>query len=71
MNFNLNWDRSIIDLMVPGEKTKRLWSSRTSQLVRNSGNQNQSIQFMHRMTIVEKIYDSLLPRCLLQGGEDP
>ena len=41
MNFNLDWDRSIIDLTVPGEKTESLWSSRTSQLVRKIGTQNQ------------------------------
>jgi len=44
MNFNLDWDCSIIDLTVPGEKTKSLWSSRTSQLVRKIGNQNESIE---------------------------
>jgi len=44
--FRLGRDRSVIDLTVPGEKTKSLWSSpwRTSQLVRKIGNQKQSIQ---------------------------
>jgi len=43
VNFNPDWDRLVIDLTVPGEKTKSLWSSRTSQLVRKIENQNQSI----------------------------
>ena len=30
VNFNLVWDRLVIDLKVPVEKTKSLWSSRTS-----------------------------------------
>jgi len=28
-NLHLEWDRLVIDLKVPGEKTKSLWSSRT------------------------------------------
>jgi len=43
MNFNLDWDRSVIDLMVPGENTKSSWLSQTFQLVRKFGNQIQSI----------------------------
>jgi len=46
VNVNLDWDRSVIDLAVPGEKTKSVWSSRTSQLVRKIGNRNQSIAFI-------------------------
>ena len=41
--WSLNWDRSVIDLKVPGES---LSTSRTSQLVWKSGSQNQSIS-MH------------------------
>ena len=30
VNLHLEWDRLVIDLKVPGEKTKKLWSSRKS-----------------------------------------
>jgi len=48
MNFNLNWDCSVIDLMVPVEKTKSPWSSQTLQLLRKFGNQIQSIVVCRR-----------------------
>ena len=44
-DFRLDWDSSVIDLTVPGEKTKSVWSSRTSQLVQKIANQNQCIVF--------------------------
>jgi len=41
MNLNPGWDRSLIDLTVPGEKTKSLWHhEHPSQKI---GNQNQSM----------------------------
>ena len=46
VNFILDWDRSVIDLTVPGEKTKSLWSSQTSQSVRKFRYQIQSIEGM-------------------------
>jgi len=30
VNINLEWDHLVIDLKVPGEKTKSLWSAQTS-----------------------------------------
>jgi len=44
VNFNLAWDCSVIDLMVPGKKTRSLWSSRASQLVRKIRNQNRLLR---------------------------
>ena len=43
MNFNLDWDYSVIDLTISGEKTKSLLSSRTSQWIRKIGNKTQSV----------------------------
>jgi len=42
IHFNLDRDRSVIHLKVPGEKTKCRSTSHTSQLVRKIGDQSQS-----------------------------
>jgi len=58
VNFNLEWDRLIIGLKVPGKKTKSLWLSRTSQLVRKIRSQNQSIihgKLSHALTFEKDI----------------
>ena len=41
VDFNLDWDRSVIDAKVPDEKTKRSSTSLRYQLVRKIRNQNQ------------------------------
>jgi len=47
MNSNLDGDRSVIDSKVPNENTKSNVSSRTSELLREIGSQNQSTPYTY------------------------